>query len=134
MLSRKLFTALDPITAQIYPKESDPYHQSWPKLDRFERSCWYWTVANQHVRPLADTTVHFEKLVTDYTYFERHLLNVLDLQLSQSEWEKQTSTPKNATDRHKAPHWRNWSLERQESFDKICGAEMQQCGYVYHWE
>lgn len=129
MMSRKTMTSEDPNTRLIYPVDGDPYRDSWPKMTRFERLCWYWQVENQYLRKYIAKTIRLEELVSSYDYFKRELLDPLGLQLSEEVWQKAAESPKNVTENYAIPHWSEWPRSKLDAFLGICGEEMEANGY-----
>lgn len=129
MMARRTFTARDPFSLIIKPKRGEDYFENWAGMDRFERLCWYWWVENQYLDRLIVKPLLFEKLIRDYGYFKENLLVPLGLDISRDIWKDLTLQPKNTTNQHAIPHWKNWSSERKDQFDKICGSLMERFGY-----
>ena len=129
MMARKTMTNEDPITKSIKPTEVNPWYDKWVSMNRFEKLCWYWDVENRYLHENIDTIIHFEKLISDYQYFNKNLLSPLNLEIPKEKWEKEVKSPKNITKKHAIPHWNDWDAEKLESFNKICGETMKNLGY-----
>ncbi len=134
MMSRRTFTIKDPITSSIHPKEDSPWFERWKIMSRFEKLCWYWSIENQYLRKEINKTVHFEKLISDYTYFEENLAGNLNIEIPKNVWVDSIYKPKNITHYYKIPHWRDWSYPMKKTFEVICGGEMDKNGYTLKWQ
>ncbi|EFK11585.1 conserved hypothetical protein [delta proteobacterium NaphS2] len=133
----------------IVPKSGDAYAEKWQNMSRFEKLCWYWMHTNEFLASKTDKRVQFEKLIGDYEYFEKNLLNQIGLYISKNLWEEQIQKPKNTTkhflmkkrikrllgmrkqDDNTIPiaHWNKWDNERLSQFDDICSGTMKKLGY-----
>lgn len=129
MMARRTMTSEDPNTKNIRPTIETPWYDEWANMNRFEKLCWYWDVENRYLYENIDTIIHFEKLISDYKYFNEKLLEPLNLDIPKEIWEDEIKAPKNVTKKHTIPHWNDWDLERLESFNKICGETMKKLGY-----
>ncbi len=134
MMSRRTFTSKDPITSNIHPREDSPYFEMWNTLSRFEKMCWYWSNENQYLRNEISKSIRFEKLISDYTYYEEKISGDLNIRISQKMWEESVKLPKNITISYQIPHWRDWNYEMKKTFEKICGDEMEKNGYKFIWQ
>lgn len=128
-MARRTMTGEDPNTKNIKPTEDDLWYNNWARMNRFERLCWYWDVENRYLHENIDSLIQFEKLISDFDYFNKKLLKPLDLNISKEIWEKEIKNPKNITKKHRIPHWREWDTEKLETFNKICGETMKKLGY-----
>jgi hypothetical protein len=133
MMSRRTLSPGDPVTVLVSPHEDDPWAETWPQMNRFERLCWYWTTENRFLRRSLDHTVQLEAAVADYDYFATHLLAPLGLDIPRHAWIAVRERPKNVTQRYRIPHWSDWEHERKEIFEGICGEEMRENGYDLDW-
>ncbi len=129
MTARKTMTSEDPNTKSIRPTKDSPWYDKWVSMSRFEKLCWYWDVENRYLHENIDTIIYFEKLISDYEYFNKNLLVPLNLEISKDIWEKEVKSPKNITKQHTIPHWNDWDPKKLESFNKICGETMKNLGY-----
>ena len=130
MMSRRTFQAWDPVTAQIHPHEEDRWAGAWPQMDRFEKLCWYWMTENRYLRHAINRTVQFEKLLSDYEYFASELLAPLNLTIPKYAWRTAKERPKNVTRQYQISHWSDWDTDKKQAFERICGGEMRENGYV----
>jgi hypothetical protein len=130
MMSRRTFRVWDPVTALIHPHEEDAWAEAWPRMDRFEKICWYWMTENRHLRRALDRTVQFERILTDYDYFSSRLLAPLGLAMPEDTWHAAKVYSKNTTRRYRIPHWTQWNSEQRQAFENICGEEMRKNGYA----
>jgi len=129
MMARRTFTLKDPFSLLIHPKQGEDYYEMWFEMDRFERLCWYWWVENKYLVESIVTPIYFERIIKDFDYLKENLLSPLGLDISQENWIDEINQPKNSTAQHAIPHWRDWSQERQDKFDSICGSLMENLGY-----
>lgn len=130
LMPRRAFTFRDPVTKLIFPKKGEQYSQQWPKMSRFEKLCWYWMVENQSLMDEIESFVRFEDVLHDYDYFYDHVLDPLDLHVPQDVWQRKVNKPKNVTKQHIIPHWENWSKDKLDTFNNICGGLMKDFGYT----
>ncbi|MFW9867188.1 MAG: sulfotransferase [Candidatus Thorarchaeota archaeon] len=129
MMARKTMTSEDQNTNNIRPTKENPWYDKWVNMNRFEKLCWYWDVENRYLHENVEKTIYFEKLISDYEYFNKKLLTPLNLNIPQEVWEMEVKSPKNKTKKHAITHWKDWNPERLESFSKICGETMKSLGY-----
>ena len=119
----------------IYPKEGDPWKDQWQHMTRFEKLCWYWTIENRYLREcIGREAIQFEKVISDYEYFREKVLEPLGLEIPRDTWEKEVKRPKNVSVEYRLPHWSKWTKDMKESFEKICGEEMEKYGYKLGWQ
>ncbi len=115
----------------IKPLDWDPYLQQWSSMSRFEKICWSWMdsyrLLVQHIPK--ENIVHLEKLSKDFTYFKQKVIDPLGLYIEFEQWQEGFSKPKNETKVYKFPHWKDWSLEEKDAFDRICAPTMEELGY-----
>lgn len=131
MMSRNTMTSKDPNTRRIYPTNGDRWYDEWGKMNRFEKLCWYWQVANGYLRNSIPKTIQFEKLISSYEYFRENLLDPLNINITKDVWREATAIPKNSTKKYTIPDWSNWGSEKTETFWKICGEELLKNGYTF---
>jgi hypothetical protein len=133
----------------IVPRDQDSIAEKWEDMDRFQKLCWYWKHTNDFISSKVEQTVHFEKILTDYDYFKKNILEPIGLNISNQNWEKEVGKPKN-TSRKKMlkqnvkraaffwktnpaieaiPHWSRWDARRIKQFDDICSKTMKRFGY-----
>jgi hypothetical protein len=86
-------------------------------------------VENRFLNTHIQDAIQFERFVSDYDYFNKHLLSPLKLEIPEEIWERENSSPKNITKKHMFPHWKNWKPQETRSFREICGETMQKNGY-----
>lgn len=113
----------------LKPAKNDPLYYEWNKLNRFEKVCWLWADANRQVRQQVNRYVKFEKIISDYNYFEENIENYLGLCIGRKKWIEAASKPKNSTKNFVIPHWKEWNDNLSKSFERICGEEMRIYGY-----
>lgn len=131
IMSREILDKTDPLRHLIEPPAGDPYVDHWKAMDRFEKVCWLWQSDNEYLRENVGATLQFERLVTDYNFFRTKLIDHLGVEVSQDIWEKYTRRIGNPTQVFRMDRWSQWSDSEKEIFRKICGEEMQACGYDF---
>ncbi len=129
MAARRTMTPEDKITSKIAPQPGDPWHSQWQHMDRFARLCWYWQIENAYLRTNIGKTVHFEKMISDYDYFFKNILEPCQIELPKELWEQAVTNPKNATRQHTIVPWTDWEPYQRETFVRICGQEMKNNGF-----
>ena len=95
---RTIYTNEEP-QLSIIPKNGDSYVEKWPKMDRFEKLCWYWKTTNEYLFDnFGDDILKFEKLISDYEYFNKKILIPLNIDsLSYDKWINIVQKPKNTS-------------------------------------
>ena len=115
---------------KITPQDDDPYFSKWHDWGRFEKCCWLWASENAMLYRQFGPAMKFELLLKDYEYLKSNLLDVLQLDIAKSTWEKERHIKsKNRTVHFVCEPYRNWPAEWQDSFWKICGEMMEINGY-----
>ena len=104
--------------------------KKWSKFKRFEKIAYLWATENKYMRENSDITVRFEDLITDYNYFKRNILEVLDLNIEYKIWEKYVRKKVNANKTIKSSNnFNKLSEEQKEFFNLHCSNEMKQNNY-----
>lgn len=129
LMSRELFDRKDPMAAVIFPPKDDSYSDKWETMSRFEKLCWLWMADNCFIRENTDHVILFEKLRTDFDYFNEKVLKFLEIEMSADTWDTQISAVYNSTPRYTFPKYAEWSAEHKKQFETICGEEMSYYGY-----
>lgn len=129
LLSREQYAVNDPMAPLNRPPTEDPFAERWPKMSRFERLCWLWQADNRYIRQYADHTAQFEDVVGSYGYFAERILQPLGLTMTEETWRACTRESSNATPRYRAPVFSDWPPDWRATFARICGEEMEACGY-----
>jgi hypothetical protein len=119
----------DKNTEGIRPYAPDPWSDSWSKMDRFSRICWYWQAENAYIRESVGNTIQLEQLLDSYEYLGEHLLEPCRIDVSRSQWSSAVNAPLNTTTRHRIGKWSDWSERQKTAFLEICGEEMLNNGY-----
>ncbi len=136
MERRKFLTRHDPHLPCI---PSDPAaFQRWQQSDRFECLCWYWSDSVRRLLDQGVKTIHLERLVSDYGYFDAELLQPTGIALSKSDWTHQRDRRVNRSGlRLRLKSWigrrpRNqvWSDVREQQFRDVCGDVMETLDYA----
>lgn len=132
MMSRDTMTEKDPKIQYIYPAENDPCCDKWSEMTRFEKLCWLWRVENEYLQNVIQAgPIQIEKLCSSYKYFEKHVLIPLNLEISEDIWLQHAKLPKNVTREYKFSHFSQWDGKTAETFENICGEEMEANGYSF---
>ncbi len=129
IMAREVLGDKDPLLAVIQPPDDDPYASKWQDMSRFERVCWKWRYENRVLRKHIPDCIHFEQLISDYAYFQTHLLSKIGVNISQKQWEQYIHQPQHASPKYPLAHWTQWNKQQKQQFTSICGAEMAACGY-----
>jgi hypothetical protein len=129
VMERKHYTPGATGHHDLHPLPSDPYHERWEKMSRFEKVCWLWADANLRLTQDIPQWITFEKLISDYGYFREALLEPIGLQLDELVWQEFVRAPTNVTKRFSYPHWREWDASQHAAFNAICGEQMAKYGY-----
>lgn len=129
LMSRELFDKKDPMAAVIFPPKEDPYSGKWETMTRFEKLCWLWAADNRFIRENTEHVILFEKLRSNFDYFDENVLKFLDLRLSADTWNEQIGEVYNSTPRYTFPKYADWSAQHKRQFEAICGEEMAHYGY-----
>lgn len=133
IMSREVLGHKDPLSKRIRPPQGDPYFDAWVQMTRFEKVCWKWQYENRVIRQSTNAKWHFEKVISDFAYFENNLLQTLNIPISKTQWQKHVNQPKHASPQHELPHWKHWTKEQKVIFKNICKKEMNECGYELNW-
>ncbi len=129
IMSKSNLSKKDPIQKFILPSAKDKWQKKWSSMSRFEKVCWWWQAENKYLRENIGHIVQFEKLIRDYDYFQKNILDYLDLKIPKEKWQEYINQITNRTKKFSFPHWTNWTKKQMNVFNKICGEEMLKCGY-----
>lgn len=142
---RSLYTRRTDKNFHILPKDR-PSIEQWMGGDKFSQICWNWAATTKQLEKNATKLIHFEKLVSDYTYFNENLLSPFGLALPRSSWDTLKSTRVKKTKspayrylyakikgkpfvKTKLPEYNQWSRRQKDIFLELCGDAMQSIGY-----
>jgi hypothetical protein len=128
MMARGTLGESDRNTRLVRPSPSDPWFESWPRMSRFERICWYWQHENRYLRASLGAAVRFEDMVSSWEHFRDGLLRRIGLELPREVWASAVAQPVNSTPVHRRGA-EEWTPAERESFAHICGDEMAHYGY-----
>ena len=128
-MSRRTMTFRNPFSMSMHPVNTDLWKSRWHEMDRFARICWYWQEENRRLRVSIGKTVHFEKILSNYEYFQSQVLETCGLHIEKKDWEATVNIPRNITGEFSMPKWDQWSPEQKKTFREICGDEMAKNGY-----
>ena len=100
--------------------------KKWSNFTRFEKITFLWSIENKYMRENSDITVRFEDLISDYSYFKKNILDVLELELDYKIWEKFIRRKVNANKKIKvSTKFDEWSSNQKEFFNLYCSDEMK---------
>jgi hypothetical protein len=132
MMSRKIFDKKSWSTNKIGPILGDDYFEKWDVMSPFEKRCWIWTNSNRRIRDSNFDYVRLEDCLTDYEYFDHKILQKVDINVDEENWEKaRLLKSKNSTASHQFARYDNWSKAEKQIFERICGSEMAAYGYSF---
>ena len=129
LMAREVLGDKDPLAKIITPPADDLYYEKWHTMTRFEKVCWKWQHENKTLRATINHSIQFERLVKDYDYFKKEILNLLNIHITKEKWQYHINQPKHASPRHRIPHWSEWDKQLIHQFEEICGEEMEANGY-----
>jgi hypothetical protein len=129
ILSREILGPADPLGHLYHPPPGDFYASRWKKMSRFERVCWLWQCDNRYLRESIGKTLPFERLITDWDFFQRDFADFLGICVPREAWQAYSGRVGNPTQVFRKGQWSTWSSSEKETFIHICGEEMEACGY-----
>ncbi|MDH3627644.1 MAG: sulfotransferase [Acidobacteriota bacterium] len=147
--TRPAYTSYE-LEGPIVPGNDDPFAERWSSMDRFQRLCWSWRHTNEFIESRVDRPVRFEDLLKDYEVFRTQVLQPTGVEVGQATWEREVKRPSNTSRQYRVknrlrrwirgnaimpeiaplPPWSDWSSQRKEQFQEICGAMMERYGYT----
>jgi len=108
------------------PSNSIVNEKKWSNFTRFEKITFLWSAENKYMRENSDITVRFEDLISDYKYFKKYILDILDLELDYQVWKKFIRSKINANKNIKVSNkFDEWSNNQKEFFYFYCSDEMK---------
>ena len=113
----------------ISPKIGEKYYKKWKNMDRFQKTCWYWSYTNEFLLKKNLSIVRFEDLINSYNMFLRKMPHKLTTGISYNKWKKETSKPKNISKNYEFPNYYDWTEQHKRQFEEICGPTMKRLGY-----
>ena len=114
----------------IKPSSCIVDEHEWSKYNRFEKITYLWFAENKYMRENSDLTVRFEDLISDYSYFKKNILDILDLELDYQIWKKFVTRKVNANKKNKnATTFNEWSYDQKRFFKLYCSEEMKLYDY-----
>jgi len=143
---RNVYTARDDQFPQV-PHDSDPWAKEWPSFTRFQKICWFWDYANRFLFDVLGPPTHIEQVTQSYEQFQEAVLEPLQVQVNQADWEKAMSVKVNHSSRYMfRKKWKNrlgveksnmdtlpayseWNTDMKEQLDRICGDTLERLGY-----
>jgi hypothetical protein len=116
-------------TGRIFPKEGDRFASEWSNMNRFARTCWYWSSTNKYLMERNLPIVRFEDIIESYDQFDLQVLQSLNLKISYDIWCAQVQRPRNVSKTINFPDWEEWEVTKKNLFKDICGDTMTTLGY-----
>ena len=130
MLNRNTLLKGD-VYYNLQPSSCIVDEQEWSKFNRFEKITYLWAAENKYMRENSDLTTRFEDLISDYSYFKKNILDVLDLELDHQTWEKFIRRKVNPNKKIKnTTTFDEWSYDQKRFFNLYCSDEMKRNGYT----
>ena len=130
MMSRGAMSSSAWYYNKVTPRPGDPYFSTWGTMNTFEKCCWVWASENALLYKHFGAAMKFEILLKDYQYIKSNLFDVIHLNISKAEWDKErVIKSENRTKKHTYDQYENWSTECKDTFWKICGDMMQKHDY-----
>lgn len=130
VLNRNTFLKGD-IYYNLQPSSCIVDKQTWSKFNRFEKITYLWAAENKYMRENSDLTIRFEDIISNYKYFKKNILDILELELDYHTWERFTKKKINKTKQIKInTKFSEWSDKQKEFFKLHCSNEMKQYGYA----
>ena len=139
-MNNHFYTVKDPndrITALDFPK--DPYFNKWHEMSDFERVCWWWqkedSILNANYKnDNKHIALKYEDLFDrkHYGTHIRKLCQFLELPAMNKVlkiWDKRLAKNDNQKSMGDFPHWKDWTDEQKEQFERIAGEHMREIGY-----
>jgi hypothetical protein len=116
------------------------------EADKFEQTCWTWTDTTKRLLEEGTELVQFERLISDYDYVKKRVLDPLALDMSKAEWQVKKDTRVNETRsklfrqlyakfsnrnfvEDQLPPYPQWPDSQKRTFEQICGEVRRQVGY-----
>jgi hypothetical protein len=134
VMSREIMGPKDPVK-NLYNPPTSWSRKEWQGLPRFEKICVLWAEDNKRMRKEVGTFFQLERLTQDYDYFFgfiQHLTNS-KIEIDEAVWREKVASPLNKTPDYKMDHWKHWSSEQKEIFERQCAEEMSRHGYDLDW-
>lgn len=130
ILNRASLTERDPVYYGFSPHDSIIAPQEWDEMNRFEKICFLWNEENKWLSQVADATVKFEDLISDYETFDSKLCQIIGVKVPKSLWFSECTVTinknKSYLDSHKCE---NWTDAQKNSFKRLCHDQMNAHGY-----
>ena len=129
VLNRNTFLKGD-VYYNLKPSTCIVDEKKWSNFTRFEKITFLWSAENKYMRENSDITVRFEDLISDYSYFKKNILDILDLELDYQIWKKFVTRKVNANKKNKnATTFNEWSYDQKRFFKLYCSDEMKLYDY-----
>jgi len=121
---------------------NDEYDKQWDRFSRFEKLCWAWSRLNEYALTTISKNPHAQVYKFEDIFLNENRYQVLEKLVSFT-----TSLPnldpeslgstnswlerKIHQSSSQFPEWEKWSKDQKNSFEKICGPQMESLGYIY---
>lgn len=116
----------------ISPSKDELEYPRWKSWGRFEKICWLWKDSYEILLEQipGEDFIRLESVLTDYEYFQRQVLEKLNLDIPFEIWRKSVGQKsKNATRVHSFPAYSEWTSSQKSFFQEMCGDLMDRFGY-----
>ena len=126
--------------SRLRPNIGTEYHEVWQSMDIFEKYCWFWNEYNEVLLEnlkkieserymlidISSLTKEKCKEVFDFLGLEGFDPEKIENLISS----KVNSLEEKTGKEHVFPHWKDWSAEQNNIFNKHCGVMMKKLGYL----
>lgn len=130
ILNRASLTERDPVYYGLSPHDSIIASQKWNEMNRFEKICFLWNEENKWLSQVADVTVRFEDIISNYETFDRKLCQVIGVEVPESLWLSECAVTINKNKSYlESNKSENWTDEQKNSFKRLCQDQMNAHGY-----
>jgi hypothetical protein len=142
---RSIYTRRNEKDIHLIPKTKAEILE-WFESDKFTQICWNWANTTEQLLKLDTELIHFEKIKSDFEYFESKILKPIGLEMTKSKWQEIVAIKVNKTHaawyrwmyaklrnkvyiKDELPKYPDWTAEQKQKLVDICGPAMVKCGY-----
>ena len=144
---RSLYSRRSDNNIHLIPKNRGEVEQ-WIDGNKFSQICWNWASTTLKLISENIELIQFEKLTSDYGYFEEKLLRPFNFNFSRLLWKGLVSKKVNKTRstihrffyakikmkdfvKDELPPYEKWTDSQKKTFKEICGEAMKRAGYDF---